>query len=313
MSPRKGFYADIRALQANVNSLLGSVGASWFVNTFSGSDNNSGTSFASPFGTMAAALSAAASGDRIYFRGDVREELIGSNLKFDITIIGAGSLHHPDQPTSDYDPGSSTWRPPASPTTATPLLQVRGRGWTFINMFFDAPVDAAAVKLVRNALATTAEYDASHASFIGCRMVDGKYGIEDSGGCYHVTIDDCDFKAMTTSAIANTSTAVANPLGWAIRNSRFPSNVSGFGNASHLIAPLNSAIIRENIFGTVTSTAKYIDLTGGNGNIVNKNVLGGLYDTTDYVAGTGDIWYGNYSVVKAVTSPDGRTLAVPAA
>lgn len=317
-SRRKGFYSDVRELRtqvADIHQARGrGVGASWYVDTFHGNDdNNDGSSWDSAFATMAAALTGAATLDTIYFRGDVREEIVGSNLKFDITIIGCGSLHHPDQPTAAYDPASATWRPPTSPTAATALLEVRGRGWTFVNIFFDCPVDAAAVKLKRNALSGASEFDASHANFVGCRFVDGKYGIEDSGGCYHITVEDCQFKAMTTAAIANTSTAVANPLGWQIVGNKFPSNVGGFGNASHIIAALNCAIIRDNIFGTVTSTAKYVDLTGGNGNVLTENILGGLYDTSDYVSGTGDLWYQNSSVVKAVTSPDGRTLAVPGA
>jgi hypothetical protein len=262
---------------------------------------------------MGAALSAVQTGGKIYFRGDVREELTGSNLKFDITIIGAGSLHHPDLPSASYHPGSSTWRPPASPTATTPLLKVRGRGWKFINVFFDCPVDAAAIKLERNALEGTSEYDASHASFINCRFVDGAYGIEDAGGCYNVTVQGCEFKAFTTAAIANTSTSVANPLNWKITDCLFPANVSDFGNVTHVDSPLNCAVIRNNIFGTVRSTALYVDLSGGNGNIVVENILGGVYDTSDYVPGTGDIWLQNRVAVKATTAPDGLSLVVPAA
>lgn len=293
-------------------ALLGLYGKAYYVDTFNGGTANDGLSWRTSLSTMAAALTLAQTGDTIYFRGNVREEITGSNLKFDITIVGVGGLHHPDQPAAGYDYGSATWRPPSSPTAATPLLKVRGRGWKFINIFFDCPVDAAAVKLERNALSDVSEYDCSHASFINCRFVDGKYGIEDVGGCYHVTVDGCQFKAMTTAAIANTSTAVANPLNWTIRNCQFPSNVSGFGNATHIDSPLNCSVIQDSVFGTVTSTALYIDLTGGNGNIVWNNILLGAYDTTDYVAGTGDQWYGNRCVVKATQAPDGVTILNPA-
>ena len=239
----------------------GRPGNRWYVSTFDGSDNNNGKSWTFPFATMSAALSAAQTSDTIYFRGDVREELTGSNLKFDITIVGVGSKHHPDQPTSLYDPGASMWRPPASPTTATPLLTVRGRGWNFVNVTFDCPVDAAAVVLSRNALSGASEYDASHASFLGCRFLSGKYGIEDAGGCYNVTVQGNQFLGMSTTAIVNTSTAVANPLNWKILDNQFPSYVS-IGNATHIDSPLNEAVIKGNVFGTVTSTAAYIDLTG---------------------------------------------------
>lgn len=278
-----------------------------------GSDQNDGLSPRTPFLTMAKALTNVATGGTIFFTGDVREELVGSNLKFDVTIVGCGSLHHPDQPGTGYATGGAMMRPPASPTAATPLLKLRGRGWKFLNVAFDCPVDAAAIYLDRNALSDVSEYDPSHASFIGCRFVDGKYGIEDHGGAYNVTMRDCQFKGMSTAAIANTSTAVANPLNWKIIDCQFPSNVSSFGNATHIDSPLNCAVIRRNVFGTVTSTALYIDLTGGNGNVVTENVLGGLYDTTDYVPGTGDLWYQNWTVVKATYSPDGTSIQVPGA
>lgn len=294
-----------------IEALLSSLtGTAWYVDTVHGADvANDGLSWRAPFATMSKALTSASTLDTIYFRGDVREELVGSNLKFDITIIGVGSKHHPDLPAAGYDVGSSMWRPPASPTTATPLLKLRGRGWRFVNVTFDCPVDAAAIYLERNALSGTSEYDPSHASFIGCRFVDGKYAIEDNGGAYNVTLEDCEFKGFTTAAIANTSTSVANPLNWKIKNCRFPSNVSSFGNAVHIDSPLNCSYILDSVFGTVTSTGKYIDLTGGNGNVVSKNILGGVYDTTDYTAGTGDIWAGNITAVDASTSPVAFSIA----
>lgn len=290
----------------------GNYGISFYVDPFIGSDANDGRTWATAFLTMSAALSAVATGGTVYFRGNVREQLVGSNLKFDVTIVGCGSLHHPDQPTSAYDPAGACWRAPASPTAATPLLEVRGRGWKFINVMFAGVSDAACVLLSRNALSDVSEYDASHASFLGCRFVDGKYGIQDAGGVYNVTVQECQFKAFTTAAIANTSTAVANPLNWKVIDCLFPSNVSSFGNATHIDAPFNCAIIKGSFFGTVTSTGLYIDLTGGSGNMVSYNVFNGAYDTTDYVSGTGDTWYGNRCVVKATQAPDGVSILVPA-
>lgn len=292
-------------------------GTDYYVDPFFGSTVNDGKApgLGRAFSTLAAALAAVATGDRIWIRGNIREEaLICSNLVFDVQIIGVGGLHHPDQPTSAYDPGAAMIRPPASPTSVTPLINVRGRGWQFINIAFDCPVDAAAVVLRRNALSTTAEYDASHAVFKNCRFMDGKYGIEDDGGCYNVVVEGCEFKGMSTCAIANTSTAVANPLNWKIKNNHFHMATNGFGSAQHIDSPLDNSIIKGNTFGTVTSTGIYIDLTGANGgNIVTENVLAGLYDTTDYVPGAGDLWYQNWTVVKATYSPDGTSIQVPGA
>jgi hypothetical protein len=291
--------------------------ADLYVDTVNGRTGYDGSSWSYPLATMAAALEAVQTGGVIYFRGDVREELVGSNLKFDVTIIGAGSKHHADLPAAGYHPGASVWRPPASPTAATPLLKVRGRGWKFINILFDCPVDSAAVYLERNALEGTAEYDAGHASFYGCDFRNGLYGIQDVGGCFNVRVEDCDFETLdaTTSAagIRNTSTAVAAPRRWVIVNNRFQMDSSTEGNERHIVSPLNGSTIKGNVFGTVKGTGKYIDLTGGASNAVVDNALGGVYDTGDYVGATGDLWYGNRVAVVAVTAPDGVTLAAPAA
>jgi len=275
--------------------------------------SGNGLSWENAYKTMTEALAAVETGGVIYFRGDVREECIASNLVFDVTICGTGFLHHPDLPATGYDPGGSMWRAPASPTTATPLLEVRGRGWQFLNFSVDAPVDAPAFLLKRNALSGEAEYDASHARFEGVRGMAGQNFIADNGGCYNVTVDGCELSQFSAAAIINTSTAVANPLNWKILNNIFPADTSDFGNVTHIDSPLNSAIIKGNIFGKVRSTAKYIDLTGGNNNIVTENVLGGEYDTSNYVPGTGDEWMQNVCAVTATTAPDGRSVAVPAA
>lgn len=293
----------------------GNFGTAWFVDPFFGKSTNDGRTWATAFSTMAAALTACATGDTIYFRGNVREECVGSNLKFDITIVGCGSLHHPDQPSSAYDPAGAMWRAPASPTAATPLLEVRGRGWNFINIAFDCPVDKAAVLLQANALSDVSEYDASHASFIGCDFQQGLGAVEDNGGCTHVTFQGCTFRAMTPAgakAIYGSSTAVRLPQNWLIENCNFPGPSASGGNECHIDAALSGSIIRGCTFGTVEGTALYIDLTGGGGNIVTGNLLGGAYEASDYVAGTADLWYGNRCVVTVTTAPDGVTLAVPA-
>lgn len=306
----------LKDINDNFGELFPRPAPAYFVDTVNGSNNNNGQSFESAFATMAAALTAAVTGSTIYFTGDVREELTGSNLKFDITIIGVGSKHHADVPAEGYHPGASVWRAPASPTATTPLIKVRGRGWKFINILFDCPVDAAAIYLERNALSGTSEYDASHASIIGCDFRNGKYAIQDVGGAFNVRIEDCDFETIDEAsgcAIINTSAAVANPRRWVIIDNRFQPDSSTEGNLQHIDSPLQGSAIKDNIFGTVKSTGIYIDLTGGAGNAVINNALGGVYDTSDYVGGTGDMWLHNYVAVKVTTAPDGLTLVAPGA
>jgi hypothetical protein len=287
-----------------------------FVDTFIEVPGNGYGGWNNALDTMEDALDAVETGGTIYFRGDVREECIGSNLVFDVTIVGVGSKHHPDLPAAGYDGGAACWRPPASPTATTPLLEVRGRGWRFVNIMFDCPVDAAALKFVRNAESGEDEYDASHATILGCDFRNGKYAIQDAGGVWNMRIEDCDFETLDATggcAIINTSTAVAVPRRWVILNNRFQMDSSTEGNLQHIDSPLNGSTILGNVFGTVKSTGIYIDLTGGTGNVVANNILGGVYDTSDYVAGSGDLWYQNAVAVKATTAPDGLSLTVPAA
>src|SRR5687767_3473800 len=65
-------------------------GRTWYVNTQAASGGD-GSDWDSAFTTMAAALSAAGTNDTVLFVGDVREELTGSNLVFDLTIVGCGN------------------------------------------------------------------------------------------------------------------------------------------------------------------------------------------------------------------------------
>jgi hypothetical protein len=286
-----------------------------FVDTVNGSSSGDGSTWAKAFSTMALALSAVQTGGKIYFRGDVREQLTGSNTKYDVQIIGVGSLHHPDRLGTEH-PGACMWRMPASGgVETTPLLIVRGRGWKFENIFFDGPATAAAVQLVRTAEGAN-EYDASHASFIGCRFTTGQNHIENNGGVSNITIRGCEFGGATAFSIVTVSGAgIAFPFNWKINGNLFvPDNTAASGNAGHIDMPFMASTITDNVFGTVPSTSLYIDLTGGiGGNIVSNNVLGGAYDTSDYVAVSGDMWLQNAVAVKATTAPDGMSLDVPGA
>jgi hypothetical protein len=291
-----------------------------FVDAKTGSSAGDGLSWENAVNTMARGLAIVQTGGRVYFRGDIREEVTGSNLKFDIKIIGVGGQHHADEPSSAYHPGASVWRAPASPTATTPLIAVRGRGWEFHNILFDCPVDAAAVQLNSNASSGTDEYDASHARFYNCIFTSGYRGIQDNGGCHSVMIQDCIFRIISETgggAIVNTSTSVRVPQYWRIENNFFAGNGASGGNELHIDAPLSGALIAKNYFGRVEGTAKYVDLTGGDDNIVTGNYMAGAYDTSDYVAGTNDEWFGNQtssiSFGTSGTNAAGVSIGVPEA
>jgi hypothetical protein len=294
------------------------VAQAYYVDTVNGSTTNDGKSWNNPFSTMALALAAVQTGGTIFVFGDVREELTGSNLKFDIKIVGVGTLHHPDIPGTGYHPGAACWRPPASPTEATPLMKVRGRGWQFHNIMFDCPVDAAALYLENNSGSGLTEYDASHIVVKDCGFMQGKYAIQAEGPIGNARILDNWFAILSeTGGCALFADTDGGPhYRWQVRNNFFVPAATAEGNKgnqSHIDIALHCGLIEGNHFGTVEATGKYIDLTGGQDNMVAYNVFGGVYNQDDYVAGTGDMWYQNAVAVIATTAPDGLTLTVPAA
>lgn len=282
-----------------------------FVDTVNGNDLNNGRSWATALKTMGEALGLVETLGTIFFVGDVREELEGSNLVFDVKIVGAATKpHHPDVPATGYHPGAATWRPPASPTTATPLVIVRGRGWTFKNILFDCPVDAAAVKLETNSESGADEYSAGHASFIGCRFDAGAIGIEDEGGAGFVLVEDCDFRGLTDAAIKNTSTSNAMPLRWMIRGNTF------MDNANHVLMTLSRSVIRDNVFGKFTTEALntiYVSAQGEYNVVGPGNVFSGDVDTAEgYTGDSTDVWAGNFAMTVAGSAvATGSTNTLP--
>ena len=300
-----GMLADINANFAMQDT---SPVQPYFVDTVNGSDLNSGRSWDNAFATMGKALGLVETLGTIYFVGDVREELEGSNLVFDVKIVGAATKpHHPDVPATGYHPGAACWRPPASPTTATPLVIVRGRGWTFKNILFDCPVDAAAVKLETNSESGADEYSAGHASFIGCRFDAGAIGIEDEGGAGFVLVEDCDFRGLTDAAIKNTSTSNAMPLRWMVRGNTF------MDNATHVLMTFSRSVIRDNVFGKFTTEALNTIYVSAQGeyNVVAGNFFSGDYDTAEgYTADTTDTWVGNYAALTTGAASDPGAINV---
>jgi len=285
----------------------------WYVDAQFGSLTADGRDPTSPLKTVAGALAKAHSGDVIYLIGNFTEEAADlatvSNRLFDISIIGLSNRpRHADNARDAIGTVSGcSWRPPASPTAATPLLIIRGQGWLIENILFDCPVDAAAIKLERNALSGTAEYDASHLTVRNCRFASGQSGIEDSGGHYNVLIEDCIFHDLT-DGIKTLDTAVAVPLRWTVRNNQFSQNTH------HIRVSAAYWNIRDNAFGKFTTTGINLTFVAGNdaaelANLIWNNLLSGTYSAAGgYIEGGGntDEWGGNYNVISG-----GVTAAQP--
>lgn len=295
-------------------------GREWFVKGGSGavadddtggSDVGDGRSWATAKRTMADVFDELSSGDVIYFSGKIKEQLTTPAGVFDVTIIGCGNRpRHADGHTGNNGYSGASWLSPDSATASTPLLKVQQQGWRFVNILFGAgPAATASVLLFRDGGAGDAERDASHAHFVGCRWSAPVIGIQDSGGCFNVMIEDCEFHGATTAAINNvTGAGIGTLLNWVVRNNRLRDNAIGIDLSS------SHAVIERNIIGVATTYG--IDLDGGSNNAVFGNLLFGSY-TTDksgqkYRAGTTDMWIGNWSADEdEATVTTGITHADP--
>lgn len=279
-------------------------GRHWFVDAKIGSDGNSGRKPSRPFSTMSKALTSVDSGDVIYFRGKVREQLTAPAGVFDITIIGAANQpRHADDHSESSSPGrgssSATWTTPASATAATPLLIVRQQGWKFINFLIDGPSDAAAIQLFRDAGSGDDERDASHAHFMGCKFVAAQNHIEFKGGLSQVVLKDNLFFGATGTSLLET-------VGAGVGTNNFHRFIGNqfHNNAGHIDMGMNYGTIWGNTFGKFTDPG--IDLRTGSENVVCANALYGTYSNAGkYWAGTNDEWGGNFnSLSGGVTAAD---------
>lgn len=268
-------------------------GITYFVDTNSGSDNNTGLSWTRAFRTMAAAFAVLGSGDRIYFVGNVTEHLTSPLARAqNVTIIGATTRpRHADTHPGGGELSGATWK---SAGTNSPLLTLRNSGWRFENILFVAHASNYAVELQRNATETAAgEYDASHAEFIGCRFASGGGGLNDTGGCFNVVVRDCTFQALTTACILGVGNIGIGQLFWEIINNKF----LGFDNGVKIVG--ESCRVEGNIFtdGLTPNTTFVLDMKNngtGHDNFVVDNYFQtttGNFNTPDVIGNATDVWF----------------------
>lgn len=247
------------------------VGHTYYVDTNGGADVNSGSSWDAALKTMAAAFAKLASGDTVYFVGNVREQLSTPVQVFDVSIIGAGNRpRHADSTPAGGELAGSTWKLPASnPVQTTPLLTIRQQGWHLENILFAGPTTAACVQLLRDGGAGNAERDASHAEIMGCRFASGRDGIEQSGGCYNVLIEGNSFHDLTGYALKNTGGAgIAAPYRWVIANNDFDGCANWMGTWNCHAFTIRGNTIRE-------ITTDRLDTSGGSG---HNMIIGNFFD-----------------------------------
>lgn len=292
-----GFPPDaLRSMLSSVDIIGGGspFGRAWFVNG-NGSGNGIGTRD-NPFLTMAAALAVVQSGDSIYFKGNVIENLTAPAGIFDVSIIGAGTRpRHADLHTVNNGYSAATWK---ALSQTDPLFVLRQQGWTLWNILFDCPTSDAALEFIRDAASGNSERDSSHAGVYGCRFAAGQEAIRITGteNVFDVEVAGNIFNDLTHAIVS--SGGFANR--WLIHNNEF------HANTNHIDVGFVETSIRNNIFGK--KTTKGIDLTGGSDNIVTMNYLYGTYSNAGgYTAGTNDEWGANMNVISG-----GWTAADPA-
>lgn len=283
-------------------------GRAWFVDgSYGGSGNGSSPSGA--FSTMDQAFDSVASGDIIYLIGKVAESLVTPEQIFDVTVVGCGNRpRHADATPSGGNWAAAQWAPTSGGTAAQATVRVLQQGWRFVNILFTAiDANAGCIELVRNAGASDAERDASHAEILGCRFAGTGIGVKIGAtsfteNVFNALIQGNTFNDMSQGIFATS----CQPQCIQIMDNQF------LRNTKNITAKLQASVIRGNTIGPFTASGNSggIDLTSGVAtNVVALNYLSGTYSNAGgYVAaGAGDEWAGNMNVTAG-----GWTAADPA-
>ena len=260
-----------------------------------------GLSWAHPLATMGEAFSRVADNDRVFFIGNIREQLLAPLGVQGVKLIGAagGRTRHDD---------GARWYEPASATADTPLLTLREQGWEVHNVLMVPSADA--VTCIRVRRAEDAVYpDGSHAIIRGVKFMGNDEtpvgaGVEDHGGAHHVLVEGCEFHGLT-DAIKHTSGAgIAAPLRWLIRGNFFESNTN------HLTLPGNACRVVGNIFDEATVNVDTSAGTAGGNFVLDNwfsNAEADISNSDGYTAHASDFWR-NWSMNTAA-----QTVGVPGA
>lgn len=247
------------------------VGRIWYVNGNTvvtrgpvGSNGNSGLSPLTPFATMARAFTFLKSYDIIVVDGVIAEQVVAPLGVFDVTIIGAAN--QPRQATSSGVPtgGGAYWKPPASPTATTPLLELVEQGWAIYNICFNPHTSSPAIQATRAETAT--HPDPSHLLIDGCFFIgggSGQIGYQDSGGCFNVTIQNCVFQSLATAIKGIAGAGIADPLRNYYHHNYFLLNTNA------IVIGCSYGRIEYNDFKTTTT--QKVQLTAGGHETVRLN------------------------------------------
>ena len=268
-------------------------GTTYFVDTNTGSDNNTGKSWGRAFLTMDAAFDAITAGDRIYFVGNVNEKLVTPLGAPNVTVIGATTRpRHADTHPLNGELSGATWK--IGSLSDGPLCTVRTPGWRFENILFAAHASNYALHLDRTAVEDATEEDASHLAVVGCRFASGAGGINDTDGMFNVLIDSNYFEALTSACILGVGNVGVGQLQWKIVNNDFTGFTNGVKIAAHRCR------IQNNTFtdGGTPNTTFVLNTSNGGGQ--DNFIVGNYFQTTtanfntpDIVGNATDVWFNN--------------------
>ena len=302
---RTNLWAQVKRFSARAGFINGLnptlVGNVWYVNTNTtasrgpiGSNGNDGLSPLTPFATVAKAFTKIKSTDVIVLEGDIREQVVSPAGIYDVTLIGGANT--PRQATSGgvATGGGATWRPPASPTAATPLLEILVQGWDVLNISFTPHTSSAGIRTTRSASVDAT--DGSHFRISNCLFNaqggSGTIGIEDNGGASFGMIDNCRFIGLTT-AIKGLNTASNVPQGWRITQNRFNTNTNAIGMS------LNQSLVDNNFIRQTANDTNFkvnliaVSAQGEFNQVINNIFPDAAANVTiakGYKPGANDVW-----------------------
>jgi hypothetical protein len=179
---------------------------------------------------------------------------------------------------------------------AQPCLDVRTTRWrisgfTFINPTGVSALTAGAIRLNMDAASPTAGESYSPDTLIdNCLFVGAGIAINFVGAPFWVTIQDCEFFAVTV-AITCGDSGVAIPYRCRVVRNVFRACTQSIDMAFFAARGFNASLLQGNYFFANNQGANArIDLTGGRENLVVGNYLDDAADAASYVGGTNDMW-----------------------
>lgn len=287
--PRTMRVGDIQLTASGNLYRDASRGVTYYVDTNTGSDVNSGRTWATAFATMGEAFDHVTAGDRIYFVGNVNEQLTTPLGAPNVSVVGATTRpRHADTHPLNGELSGATWKIGA--LSAAPLCIVRTPGWRFENILFAAHASSVALRLDRTGVEDATEEDASHLEVVRCRFASGG-GISDVGGCFNVAIKDNVFGACDPCILGVGNIGVGQ-LQWHIRDNHFNNFTNGVKIAGH------ECVVIGNFFtdGGTPNTTYVLNMSNGGGrdNFVVENWFQGTtanFNNPDIVGNATDVWY----------------------